>query len=94
MPSLALPEVTSEDLAQIVYTSGTTGMPKGARLTHRNVTWVAAACVDALGFQDDDIVYQLSSAVPFLCGKYLLSPNYLYWGNGGHFGTFLYYRCP
>lgn len=50
-----LPTVTADDLSFIVYTSGTTGLPKGARLTHRNWTWVAASCVDALGFQDDDV---------------------------------------
>ncbi len=31
-------EVTSDDLAGIVYTSGTTGLPKGAMLTHDNIT--------------------------------------------------------
>jgi long-chain acyl-CoA synthetase len=51
-----LPTLTGEDTAWIIYTSGTTGMPKGAILTHRNVTWVAAACVDALGFREDDIL--------------------------------------
>jgi long-chain acyl-CoA synthetase len=30
-------EVRSEDLASIVYTSGTTGRPKGCELTHRNM---------------------------------------------------------
>src|SRR5262249_160978 len=30
----ALPKVLPEDAAQIQYTSGTTGAPKGARLTH------------------------------------------------------------
>ncbi|MGA2548316.1 MAG: AMP-binding protein [Rectinemataceae bacterium] len=37
MASLALPEVTSEDLAAIVYTSGTTGSPKGVMLSQRNI---------------------------------------------------------
>lgn len=37
-------EITSDDLAAIVYTSGTTGVPKGAMITHHNVvfsTWSA-----------------------------------------------------
>ncbi len=34
-----LPQVTLEDRAVIIYTSGTTGRPKGAVLTHGNLTW-------------------------------------------------------
>jgi fatty-acyl-CoA synthase len=37
-PSERLPEVTPDDIAQIQYTSGTTGFPKGARLHHRGIT--------------------------------------------------------
>lgn len=33
----ALPRVGPDDVAQIQYTSGTTGFPKGARLTHRGL---------------------------------------------------------
>src|SRR5579864_3493271 len=33
-----LPDVTPDDIAQIQYTSGTTGFPKGAELTHRGLT--------------------------------------------------------
>ena len=36
-------KVTPEDLASLVYTSGTTGPPKGVMETHASVCWMAAA---------------------------------------------------
>jgi long-chain acyl-CoA synthetase len=38
-----------DDGAIIVYTSGTTGMPKGGMLTHRNMLFPAARVVETLG---------------------------------------------
>ncbi len=38
IPAATLPEVSPDDPAQIQYTSGTTGFPKGARLHHRGIT--------------------------------------------------------
>jgi long-chain acyl-CoA synthetase len=41
-----------EDLATIVYTSGTTGPPKGVMLTHRNFCFGLEQCVARLGVHD------------------------------------------
>lgn len=40
---------SADDVAIVVYTSGTTGMPKGAMLTHRNMLHSAAQVVDIHG---------------------------------------------
>ena len=45
-----------EDTAVIVYTSGTTGPPKGAMLTHTNLTWAAATFRQAFGTGPDEEV--------------------------------------
>lgn len=47
---------TENDLAALVYSSGTTGKPKGAMLTCRNLASNAAALVQAWGFSRDDVL--------------------------------------
>jgi long-chain acyl-CoA synthetase len=44
------------DTAVIVYTSGTTGPPKGAMLTHANLAWAAGTFQRAFGTGPDDEV--------------------------------------
>src|SRR5947199_3590539 len=46
--------VDSRDLAQIVYTSGTESLPKGAMLTHEAVMWQYVSCIIDGGMSADD----------------------------------------
>ena len=38
--------VDAEDVAELVYTSGTTGNPKGVMITHRNIAWGIRSFLD------------------------------------------------
>ncbi len=50
-----LPYVRPGDTAQIQYTSGTTGFPKGALLTHRGLGNNGRLYAHAIGARDDDV---------------------------------------
>lgn len=54
-PTCVLPEVSSDDIAQIQYTSGTTGFPKGALLRHRGLTNNARFFADRLELRPGDV---------------------------------------
>ena len=50
-----LPAVKPDDTAQIQYTSGTTGFPKGAMLSHRGLVNNARIFANILGVTPDDV---------------------------------------
>lgn len=55
IPDIDLPSVDSNDLAAIMYTSGTTGKPKGAMLSHGNLIANVSATQESMKVTSDDI---------------------------------------
>lgn len=49
------PPLTGEDICCILYTSGTTGRPKGAMIPHRQVLWNCINTVVSWGLGADDV---------------------------------------
>jgi acyl-CoA synthetase (AMP-forming)/AMP-acid ligase II len=84
---LDLPYLGGDDLAQLYYTSGTTGRPKGVMLSHENVAVNALAAVAELKFNDKDTwihaapLFHLADAwsifaITWVGGKHVFVPHF------------------
>jgi long-chain acyl-CoA synthetase len=79
---VALPDVAADDLAMIVYTSGTTGLSKGVMLTHRNILSNATACKSIITLHRTDRLlsilplahtyeFTIGTVIPLLSGSHI-----------------------
>lgn len=72
--AIATPVVAPESLAAIVYTSGTTGRPKGVMLSHRNIVSNVLAVLQLVASTDGDVFLSflpLSHTLERTAGYYL-----------------------
>jgi long-chain acyl-CoA synthetase len=66
-------DISAEDVATIVYTSGTTGDPKGVVLTHKNIIANASSAVERCRLTADDVIISylpLAHMAERTCGYY------------------------
>ena len=55
-PVTGVASVDDHDICLVMYTSGTTGLPKGAMLTHGNILWNNINAMMAFGGSRDDVI--------------------------------------
>jgi long-chain acyl-CoA synthetase len=53
---MSFPKVSENDIAALLYTTGTTGNSKGVMLTHRNLLANTEGCVKAIGFHEGHVL--------------------------------------
>ncbi len=83
---VVLPSPGLSDLAYILYTSGTTGQPKGVQVTHRSLVQYAFALNQSLHISETDIYLHTASLsftgsirqlfLPLVCGATLVMASY------------------
>ncbi|MCA9714924.1 MAG: AMP-binding protein, partial [Myxococcales bacterium] len=69
------PDVPEDTPALIMYTSGTTGRPKGAMLDHGNMVAQSITCIRAMNvFREDDVAF-MTAPLFHIAGWGSLAPN-------------------
>ena len=85
--SLPDPRIPDEEVAHLYYTSGTTGLPKGVMLTHKNVATHALGTIAELNLTDRDVwihvapLFHLADAwatfaVTWVGGRHVTVPDF------------------
>ncbi|MEV5610914.1 long-chain-fatty-acid--CoA ligase [Streptomyces sp. NPDC052225] len=74
---MELPDVSEESTALIMYTSGTTGRPKGVLLSHRNMQVQAMTCIRAMEISDDSDVGFLTAPFFHIAGLGSIVANFM-----------------
>ncbi|HEU5230276.1 MAG TPA: AMP-binding protein [Ktedonobacteraceae bacterium] len=54
LDTASLPQIEESDLAELVFTSGTTGQPKGVMLSHHNIVSNATAAITVVDIRAED----------------------------------------